>query len=817
MPWLMWSPTAVSYLAQLVMSCTITVYLLHRIVQDRRRGSVPPAMIWLSVTVGATTLYVLTCLLRAALIQSLQPYVLPWVAPFDAVALCALIQFAYAFPEPLRVHRLERYAVWAVSAAFFLTEMAVAVWRQDLTLRGVIEYRPALMDLPIIAGDAWAGVIFIRQFIAATQPVGPATGRPLSERPFLTRLLSAVSRRFRVGNARSAAARAYLIFTLLPLGRAILVQLRAYGLVSFALTDMFADWLTLAQLASFALIFLNHLPERSSFLVKLSGVSITLIFTAIVSVAWLIGPVYISTYQPDARVHAGEAYRFQPDGSGGYLASRVAYRPDSVLGQRADEAEGVVRLPFDYPFYGKSYDTIYIRDCGFAGFTWQPLWREAMFGYGRQPAVYVLAADLADGPAGRGSPEGGVFVNSGTERTVITWFNMVDRLKRNKSYTFQMTLYRNGTLDLTYIDVPKRFNFDLYAANRTATLIGITPGNVFGGDRLISMARDLPVHAGADTGLIDDYYLAFQGHVDRLYALIAASLPVSLLIVLIGLPAFLRVNLLGPLRNLMHGVETFRQGRWPGDVPVIYRDEIGYLTASFNDMARAQNDLVETLEERVTQRTAQIADMTARNARLEERVRLSGDLHDTVSQTLFSAAILADSLPEQMKQDSAKGEQALSRLGGLSRHALAEMRHLLGELRAADMEARPLGGALELMTGEFGTAHDIDVALEVGGDAPLAPDVRVMFLRIAQESLNNVAKHSGASRVVMHYDALAQQALLSVRDNGKGFDPAKVGPAHLGLQIMQERAQRLGAIVTIDAVQGQGTTVTLIWLPNDIE
>ncbi|NJN81794.1 MAG: hypothetical protein HC802_05575 [Caldilineaceae bacterium] len=93
----------------------------------------------------------------------------------------------------------------------------------------------------------------------------------------------------------------------------------------------------------------------------------------------------------------------------------------------------------------------------------------------------------------------------------------------------------------------------------------------------------------------------------------------------------------------------------------------------------------------------------------------------------------------------------------------------------------------------------------------MPPDVKVAFYHIAQEALNNVAKHARASRATVHLDRQTDRAKLSIRDDGRGFLLEKVTPAHLGLTIMHERAEAIGAWLDVQSEPGRGSRVSVIW------
>jgi signal transduction histidine kinase len=201
-------------------------------------------------------------------------------------------------------------------------------------------------------------------------------------------------------------------------------------------------------------------------------------------------------------------------------------------------------------------------------------------------------------------------------------------------------------------------------------------------------------------------------------------------------------------------------------------------------------------------------------ATMKERNRLARDLHDAVSQTLFSASLIAEVLPKIWERNPAEGRKRLEEIRQLTRGALAEMRTLLLELRPAALIDAELADLLRQLAESITGRARIPVELDVKGQGKLPPEVKVVFYRIAQEALNNVAKHSGAAlaKVNLSYDS--DNVELIIRDNGKGFDKESISSGSLGLGIIHERAKDINAQVSIDSRMGQGTVVSVKWQPG---
>ena len=209
---------------------------------------------------------------------------------------------------------------------------------------------------------------------------------------------------------------------------------------------------------------------------------------------------------------------------------------------------------------------------------------------------------------------------------------------------------------------------------------------------------------------------------------------------------------------------------------------------------------------------AQLYEQAQELAVVEERNRLARDLHDAVTQTLFSASLIADVLPRLWERNPDVGRARLEEVRQLTRGALAEMRTLLLELRPAALVEAELGDLLrQLAEATTGRAR-VPVTVEVEGDCPVPPDVKVALYRIAQEALNNVAKHAGASqaRVSLCSSPLSLVELI-ISDDGRGFDAGHIPPDHLGVRIMHERAESIGATLTVESEAGRGTDVVVVW------
>lgn len=212
-----------------------------------------------------------------------------------------------------------------------------------------------------------------------------------------------------------------------------------------------------------------------------------------------------------------------------------------------------------------------------------------------------------------------------------------------------------------------------------------------------------------------------------------------------------------------------------------------------------------------TLENARLYEQAEHTAIAAERNRLARELHDAVTQTLFSASLIADATPQIWRRSPEEGLQNLEELHQLTRGALAEMRTLLLEMRPEALERSEIKSLLtQLADAFFGRVH-VPVSLTIQGDCTLTHEVKIVFYRIAQEALNNIAKHSGARQVELRLECQPGQIHMSVKDDGLGFELGSIQPDHMGISIMRERAGSIGACLKVESHVGQGTTIELNW------
>jgi PAS domain S-box-containing protein len=212
---------------------------------------------------------------------------------------------------------------------------------------------------------------------------------------------------------------------------------------------------------------------------------------------------------------------------------------------------------------------------------------------------------------------------------------------------------------------------------------------------------------------------------------------------------------------------------------------------------------------------ARLLAQVQQKAAAEERQHLARELHDSVSQALFSINLTARTVESLLRRGGPQVESALARLADLqqlTRGALAEMRALIFELRPGALEEEGLLQALRKHAAAVAGREMLKVEVVSPNDDQvprLKPAVEEALYRIAQEALHNVTKHARATRVDIHIGVEGQALALRVVDDGQGFDLNQVPAGHMGLGTMGQRATALGGEYSVESKPGQGTTVTV--------
>jgi signal transduction histidine kinase len=196
---------------------------------------------------------------------------------------------------------------------------------------------------------------------------------------------------------------------------------------------------------------------------------------------------------------------------------------------------------------------------------------------------------------------------------------------------------------------------------------------------------------------------------------------------------------------------------------------------------------------------------------IEERQRLARELHDSVTQALYSVNLYAEAARRSLV--AGKKETALENLQNLremTHEAMLEMRLLVFELHPLVLEKEGLVAALQARLAAVEVRSGLKTEIRVDGEPRLPLDIEKEFYRIAQESLNNITKHAGAKSVVIDLKFSDEIVRMEIRDDGTGFDlPTARVSGGMGLSGIEERARKIGAVLAVESSPNQGTRLTV--------
>jgi signal transduction histidine kinase len=266
----------------------------------------------------------------------------------------------------------------------------------------------------------------------------------------------------------------------------------------------------------------------------------------------------------------------------------------------------------------------------------------------------------------------------------------------------------------------------------------------------------------------------------------------------------------------MGGGEGDRTRSWVA-VPLQFRNEvIGALAIDknepgFYDEEDGRTVLAFANQAAIAIENARLYDRSREQDILQERNRLARELHDSLSQALFSMVLNAEAANLFFEADPARAKAQIQLLYETANAALKEMRTLIFELRPANLEQEGLAVVLTKHAKLVGDRQGIKVRVDVKGQGRLPLHIEKALFRVAQEAMNNVVKHARATEVAIYLNSQENMVFLKIKDNGVGFEAGVVKPNTLGLTSMRERVEQLGGTFEIGPnPSGQGAMVYVV-------
>ena len=372
---------------------------------------------------------------------------------------------------------------------------------------------------------------------------------------------------------------------------------------------------------------------------------------------------------------------------------------------------------------------------------------------------------------------------------------------------------------LIYASVAVRGLSDFYASDNDLAEIGtaliLLYGLLLATERWITRRYSKYIHLYlAIQTIILFAILIFSPQLDY-FALLFIPLSIQAMLYLPIRPGYIWIGIF----TAVTAVALIISYGWRDALPFIFIYAAAFLfVASYATATRQAEEAQQksqTLLAELQKAHVQLKDYTRQAkelAVLEERTRLARDLHDSVTQALYSLTLYSAAAARQLEAgDVEKTAENLHELQLTAQQALQEMRLLIFELRPSALAEIGLAGAIKARLEAVETRTGIDATFEVSGEAVVPPEIEEGLYGITQESLNNILKHAQAAHILVKLDLHPKSAILEIEDDGIGFDRIdRDYSLGLGLSGMQERAQQMGSQLTVKGTPGQGTHVRVV-------
>ncbi|MGB4801112.1 MAG: response regulator [Anaerolineae bacterium] len=581
------TPTALSDFSLLIFIGFVIAYLGLLLRRARQHGEKAVTMGFLLGAFAGMAGAILCIFLEETLYPHAGQLVLPLQTVFLTAGLVCLLQFAYRFPAAFPAEKREMRVAFWLSLLYPLGELGFAIYRYVMLAQGAIRYRPGWTLIFFIVWIAWV----------ALRKVALADLRPAPYWRKFWQPREALARR-----ARNTALIGLLL--LLIMGISLLRDNAPFSeYVAFALISVGI----LATVLIFILYYLQALPEQTSFIVKLAAVSLASLMALTGAMGYLLTQPFTQSYHNPNSDLTGKTLRFSPNARGGYTTNWVAYRFEPAWDESLPEEYNHAAIGFAFPFFGKNWSEFYVMRNSVVSFGREAFLLDSLFQYGRVPAIFLLGLDL-DPPAA--NEVGGLYIHRAPQKTTVTWLNLPESRTETHRNTLQLTLYPDGVFETSFVALDDPVPFDMRVPWHSYRLLGALPGN--GNTRLayFQLAQDLPYAGNAD-GAAAAFHLEFRRTLHTFLLPYFYVILLSTAVLLLTIPFYFRAVLVRPLDNLLVGLRKVDAGQLDVTIPVLARDEFGYVTESFNKMTGELRALVRDLDGRVAERTIALADARA--------------------------------------------------------------------------------------------------------------------------------------------------------------------------------------------------------------
>ena len=366
---LFWTPIAINFFIEFLMVALLTGYFAVRLISALPTQVNIRITSCLFATFAAATIGTLLQFLANTLHPDYVDFSLPFVSVLGAIAMSGFLLFTFYFQRQVRTHKWVEICIIVGIVLLVGTESLVALARFRLLSRGIVEYRDYWLSIPYTLGFFAAHLILLARLIETLA----YTHHRLRHQCIGLAIQAIVVPSIKL-EQQAAALRAFFYMTMIPATIGIVLILRGLGIIDWSVTELMNCWLTLLTYVGFMLVYVNHTPEYSSFQFKLVGITLAVVFSILSGISWVIGQTYINAYQNHQQPAVHSTLHFSPI-QDGYSFQQMPYHFRQEIGQKQSLDHALV-LPFDFPYYGATYHTLYPQLAGMVGLHDVPRWRD---------------------------------------------------------------------------------------------------------------------------------------------------------------------------------------------------------------------------------------------------------------------------------------------------------------------------------------------------------------------------------------------------------------------------------------------------------
>ncbi|MEI6291545.1 MAG: HAMP domain-containing protein, partial [Chloroflexota bacterium] len=597
-PILYQTPVSLSYLAQLILAAGITIVMVIHLRLPNNRVTRSFILTWF---MGFLTLFIGLLYLESSSVSTNRLVVSYLENPILAIVVLLMLQFAYRFPTLVIRRRWESMVVLVLTLVYTLIEFSAAVYRLVLLGRGEVIYREPWLDYLLMSFMVWMILVFLYRYLALTTSSTQGLRHKITEllkiydpavqlqwKPILSSVFSPQT-------PEARALRMFIFTAMILPGLTFWNLVSGYNFVSASLGSLGTSLGILLGLFTFSVAYLNYQKEGISFMVKMAETGMVLMLALLACVAWVIAPAFEDQYKVDLPVH--QTLKFIPNEFNGYdIQTSPLTFTDNIginepLGNSAENS--CKSIDFEFPLFGKNYSKVFACKDGLLSLGKPFIYRNFHLNYGSgTPMILPILINLAPDQY-----PGSVNIQQQADQLIITWMKQHAYYRPEAEFTFQLVLHHSGLFEINYRDIPAaRSPLMAYHSDdefgSAVWAVGVLPETSRGkqAPQLVDLGNNLPLRTGP-AGVLQDYSLEFRSHLSKLYFPMSVLVILASILITVGFPFLIFVNLVSPLNSLLRGVKQLDAGNLKVNVPVIYNDEIGFLTEAFNKLAFWLNTL----------------------------------------------------------------------------------------------------------------------------------------------------------------------------------------------------------------------------------